>query len=165
MNFKFSRIALAFVASASFCAAAETIVPGSAVVSEADIIVLQDAAVGLTITPEANLTVSAIKQGAVTDIAKFNVSGNNAAVRLLNGHPAGPHCGYIFGTTDNTNKIEVCLKGAVAQDKFDANGSTYFKAAAGEHAIRGGGDNKSPQLTSVGADTYKLAMEVVQYTL
>ncbi|MGR1254926.1 hypothetical protein [Aeromonas veronii] len=162
MKFKLSRVALAFVASASFYAAAETIVPGSAVVSEADVAVAQDAAVGLTITPIANLTVADIKRPG-RDMAKYKVSGANATVRLLNAQSNYPHCAFIYGANDNTNKVDVCLVGP--HDKFTADGIVYYKANEGEYVIRSGDYNRQPTITKVGADTYKLAMEVAQYAL
>lgn len=170
MTFKHTHIALAFLASASFGAVAETVVQGSAVVSEADIIVSQNNAVGLAITPEANITVSDIKEKNFVPFAKFTLSGKDVAVRLLGADQVRPVCADIFGATNNTNKIQACLHAPNYTpntlgtfNKFVAGGITYFKYPSGrEYIIRSGGENlHSP----ISADTYTLAMEAVQYTL
>ncbi|MFM5567316.1 hypothetical protein ACET8I_12255 [Aeromonas veronii] len=168
MNFKLSHIALAFVASVSFYAAAENVVPGSEMVGNADVAVRQDSQLSLTINPVVNLTVADIKKGRSTNVAKFKVSGgmgSNTAVRLLNASNTHPHCAYIFGSSDKTNKLEVCLSNSVHMKDFVENGNTYFILGDGEYDIRGGADNINPNLTSVGADSYNMAMELVQYTL
>ncbi|MFM5568950.1 hypothetical protein ACET8I_20720 [Aeromonas veronii] len=164
MNFRVSHVVLVFVASASFSASAEAIVPGSAVVSEADITVLQDASVGLTITPEANLTVADIKKSRSTQIAKFKVRGGNAAVRFVNQLLSTPQCAYVFGVADQKHKFQVCLKGSAGN--FVDNGNRYYKYSPGDYIIQGAYDNvlANSNLTNVGADAYKLEMELVQYT-
>ncbi|MFM5567315.1 hypothetical protein ACET8I_12250 [Aeromonas veronii] len=164
MNFKLSHIALAFVASVSFYAAAENVIPNSVVVSDANITVAQDASVGIVITPESGVTVSAVKTGGPVSFAKFKLSGKNVAVRFLDAQPQIPNCTFIYGINDKKNKIDVCMDGLFNQ--FDAGGFTYSKGDAGiEYDIRGGSDNAVPAVTTVGGDTYKLTMEAVQYTL
>ncbi|MFM5567317.1 hypothetical protein ACET8I_12260 [Aeromonas veronii] len=164
MTFKFSHVALVFVASASFFAAAENIVPGSQVLANADIVVSQDSTLSLTLNPVANLTVSDIRKGRATTVAKFKVdgsSGDNAAVRLVGANPSYPDCAYLLGSSNKNNKMEVCLD--YPSEKFVDNGNTYYKYGNGEYQVKGGGDNVQPTMP-VGADTYKLSMELVRYT-
>ncbi|MFM5568951.1 hypothetical protein ACET8I_20725 [Aeromonas veronii] len=165
MTVKISHVVMAIIASTPFSPFAQNILAGSEVVAEADIIVTKDSPLGLSITPETNLTVADIRKGALTTIAKFRVSGSsggNAAVRLLNSTPGYPYCAYILGSSDSNNKFEVCL-GDVAEN-FVANNNTYYKYSDGEYIVRGGGDNRYPNLTPVAPDSYKMAMELVRYT-
>lgn len=161
---KLSNIAFALMMSSSFSVIAETVILGSEAIAEADIVVTSESRVGITITPVANLTVKDILKGDLTDVAKFTLTGSDVAVRLLDASLAYPTCAYLLGAADKNNKIEVCLKNA-NKGSFKAGNYTYYKYPEGEHIVRGGNDNKVPSITSVRADTYKLAMEAIKYTM
>lgn len=164
MNLKYSHIALAFIASASFCAVAETIVPGSEINAKADIVVAQDAKLSLAINPAANLTVTDIRKGRATTVAKFKVDGGlggDTAVRLVAAPSEHPDCAFLQGAANNNNKILVCLDNP--PQKFSEGGIDYFKYGNGEYQVVGHDQNALPTMP-VGADSYNLAMELVRYT-
>lgn len=164
MTFKLSHVALAFVASASLCAAAETLVPSSKVSADANIIVSQDAKLTLAITPVANLTVSDVKKGKTTTVAKFKVggsTGDNTAVRLRASEPHNPTCADLRGVSNNHNKMQVCLDSP--PEKLVDDGVTYYKYGNGEFAVVSSPANTNPAMP-VGIDTYNMAMELVRYT-
>ncbi|WP_421226357.1 hypothetical protein [Aeromonas jandaei] len=165
MNVKISGVMFVMLASASFTAAAAgKIDPNSAVKAEALVSVKDTSSVGISITPVLGLTVDAVKKGGDTDLAKYTITGRNAAVRLLNPGPVDKYCSYVVGKTNPTNKIEVCMK--TSSNGFNADGVRYYAQAPGDYFIRGGADNKSGKSgVVVGADVYTFSLEVAKYTL
>ncbi|MBO1386553.1 hypothetical protein BVJ60_17485 [Vibrio cholerae] len=162
MNIKLSRIALALMASVSFSALANNVVSGSEVIAEADIVVNADSNLSLTITPIAGLTVSDINKGAVTKVANMNLTGTNLAVRMINAVADYPYCAVSFGNNNPSNTMQICL-GEGTVNNFVYNGFTYYPVSEGSNYLRAGNDNA--KLFNVGPDTYRVMLELVQYTL
>lgn len=166
MNMKLSHVALALLTSTSFYAAAATIVAGSEVKAEADIVVSADSPVGLAITPVANLTVVDIKKGPSTIIARMDVKGESVALHMVNSDASYPHCSWITGQDDNTNKIHACFPVNNGNPYLTIDGKAYYPYTEGKgHTIVSGSNNANPAKGSkVGVDTYKLSLEAIKYT-
>lgn len=162
MKIKFSHIALAVIASSSFSAvAAEALVTGQVVTAEENIIVTGGSSLGLTITALPDLTVAKVKLGDKTNVAKFNVTGTNVAVRMVNADAKFKYCSVLSGTDNTENKMAVCLR--QSDGGFDIGADRYYKFNEGQHFLRSGNDNIS--IYNAAADTYKVTMEAVQYTM
>lgn len=159
-SIKISNVAVALLASTSFYAAAETIVPGSAVTVEADIVVSAGSAIGLEVIPAQGLTVGKLLDEA-TKLATLKVTGNNAAIRLINADPTATHCAWVNGVNNNTNKVQMCLN--QSNGPLTIGGVRYWKYAAGEHGLHPGTSNSNAGLAKLGADTYKVSLEAIQY--
>ncbi|EJL6325682.1 hypothetical protein ACPD0F_003652 [Vibrio cholerae] len=166
MNIKFSRIALALIASVSFSSLANNVLSGSEVIADADIIVNADSLVSVMITPIDGLTVEDINKGAQTKVATLSLTSSNSAsnyaVRMVNPNPEYPYCTVAVGTNNSNNSAEFCL-GGDSGFNFVHNGNTYYKVSSGTGYLRAGNDNRAKY--KVGADTYKVRMELVKYTL
>ena len=162
MNMKLSHIALALLASTSFYAAAETIVAGSAVTAEADIVVSADSSFALLINPLEGLTVSDFKKKD-QKLGEFSVS-EDAYVRIV-GNESKPNrrqCTFIYGESNSQNKIEVCTSGSPGI-LASVNGTYYYSyEAQKKHSIVTGGYNTDPSVTNVNPDTYKISMEAIR---
>ncbi|HHQ4758165.1 TPA: hypothetical protein ACSP2Z_003014 [Aeromonas hydrophila] len=163
MNIKFSHIALALIASTSFSAVAEKKIDQGIppVIADAEVTVRGVSKLSLGITPVENLTVEDIKKGS-TVLAKFKLTGDNVAVRMVNADSKFPYCTISAGNLNAKNKLELCIKyDSKKNESFLADGSTYYIFQAGEYDIRAGGVNNN----NIGVDTYKFTMEAVSYTL
>ncbi|MBO1386295.1 hypothetical protein BVJ60_16140 [Vibrio cholerae] len=166
MNIKLSRIALGLMASVSFSALANNVVSGSAVIAEADIVVNADSNLSLTIAPIAGLTVSDLKKGQ-TKVANINVTSSdfmsNLAVRMVNANTQFPYCTVAVGTYNSNNTATFCL-GDLKFTAFESNGFIYYPVSHGANYLRSGQWNVDG-VTNPGADSYRVSMELVQYTL
>ncbi|ELL3752078.1 hypothetical protein ACPFUK_002898 [Vibrio cholerae] len=165
MNMKSCRvaIALALITPMSFSALANNVVSGSEVIADADIVVNTNSSLSFTVTPVEGLTVADIKQGAKTNVATLNLTGSNLALRMVNAIPDYPYCTVAVGTNNSDNTAEFCFGGDTANSFVDS-GNTYYKVSEGTNYLRSGNDNGSGKY-KVGADTYKVTMELVEYTL
>ena len=160
MKLKLSCIAIALLGGTSFHAAAETLVPGSSVTVDASIAVSALSTVGLQVTPTSNLAVNDLKD-VTKNVATLTVKGDKAAMRIVDADPTVKYCKWVNGQADATNKAIFCLSkndGAV-----DLAGITYYKFPAGDHHLRPGAANNTAD-AKLGADTYTLSLEAVQYT-
>ncbi|EJL6325681.1 hypothetical protein ACPD0F_003651 [Vibrio cholerae] len=163
MNIKLSRISLAFTVSVSFSTLANNVVSGSEVIADADIVVNAKSYVSLTITPIEGLTITDIKKGKQTKVATLNLIGNNLAVRMINPNSDYPYCTIAVGTNNRNNTAAFCLGGDMSHSFVD-NGNTYYPVSPGVNYLRSGQYNAIGK-SKVGVDTYKVSMELVEYTL
>lgn len=163
MKIKFSHIALAVIASSSFSAVAETLVGGASVTAEENIILTDTSTLGLTITAIPNLTVAKVKEGEKTNVAKFKLTGTNAAVKLVNAYAKDKYCSLLVGTNDPANKLEVCLRNTGITGAFDVGADRYYKYNEGEYFLRS--TNNNINRPTIAADSYKVTMEAAQYVL
>lgn len=163
MNIKLSHIALVLMASASFSAVAESVVSGTSQTADADFVVNATSTIGLSITPFNNLSVADIETGTAK-VGTFTVIGTDTAVRMINADATHSHCSWVTGITNSANKIAICM--GTSSGSFVDNGFKYYKRAAGSYNLHSGSYNSTGAGGAVvGADTYKLSMELVQYTL
>ncbi|ELL3752072.1 hypothetical protein RUK35_002206 [Vibrio cholerae] len=166
MNAKFSLVTLALMATVSFSALANNVVSGSELIADADIIVNKNSLVSVTIAPIDGLTVEDINKGAQTKVATLSLTSSNPAsnfaVRMVNPNTEYPYCTVAVGTNNSNNSAEFCL-GGDSSFNFIHNGNTYYKVSSGTGYLRAGNDNRAKH--KVGADTYKVRMELVEYTL
>ncbi len=171
MNMKSSRVALALalITPMSFSALAESVVPGSEVIAEAEITVLASNSLSLTLTPIAGLTVADLQKGQATKVANMNLTSSNPAsriaVRMLDANPLAAYCGLAYGTNDSNNKAEFCLpdNGDLISN-FTDKGNVYYTIKSGPTYLRSSASNGDGTF-NVQADTYKIGVELVEFTL
>ncbi|MBW3781456.1 hypothetical protein GL270_09410 [Aeromonas veronii] len=166
MNMKISHVAFAMIACTSFSAAAiDSVVAGTAVAVDAAINVSAPSAVGLTITPASNVSLSDIKKGDAV-LGNFTVTGTNAAVRMVDQDAVNKQCTMAKGSNNAANTLLICMNinATDIANSFEDAGFKYYKYADGTkknlrtYEYNKYGDNP-------GADTYKFTMEVVNYTI
>ncbi|EJL6770342.1 hypothetical protein NMS85_003682, partial [Vibrio cholerae] len=140
---------------------------GSEVIAEADITVNAVSSLSFTINPIQGLTVADIIKGSATKVANFNINStnpaSNLALRMVNPNPDYPYCTVAVGTNNSDNTAEFCIGGTVDYGSFVDSGNTYYKVSQGTHYLRSSNDNQG--MYKVGADTYKVAVELVEFTL
>ncbi len=169
MNMKSSRVALALalITPMSFSALAKSVVPGSEVIAEAEITVLATNSLSLTLTPITGLTVADIQKGQATKVANMNLTSSNPAsriaVRMLDADPSAPYCTVASGTNDSNNKAEFCLPQSLISN-FTDKGNVYYEIPSGPTYIRSSASNGDGTF-NVQADTYKIGVELVEFTL
>ncbi|EJL6325857.1 hypothetical protein NMR44_003671, partial [Vibrio cholerae] len=143
------------------------------VIAEADITVNAISSLSLTLTPIQGLTVADIKKGPETKVANMNVNStnpaSNLALRMVNAQSDYPHCTLAVGANDSNNTAAFCLATTPGGDisstpTFEQNGNKYYEVVSGATYLRSGAWNRDGY-TNVQPDTYKVAVELVEFTL
>lgn len=136
------------------------------VTAEGTVTVNADSDLSVEFNGVGDLTVDNIKAGAVTKVISFTTkatSGLVASAFTTPVSPGNPSCTNAKGSTDGNNTIEVCI------DPNDAAGKTI--SIGGKYYVRGqngvtyhlysSDKNKEKEIK---ADTYKISLDVVNFT-